>query len=83
MRFKVMNKNTSQTDFWRDIIEVIDSIYSAALFDHWSTFTDKVAGITNSNKVSLSLINQKNETFLLYSSNTNHSLAINVNKKNF
>ena len=77
-----MNKNTNQTDFWRDIIEVIDSIYSAALFDHWSTFTDKVAAITNSNKVSLSLINQKNEAFLLYSSNTNHSLAINVNKKN-
>jgi len=76
-----MKKSYSQFDFWENIFEGVDCIYRAALFDRWLMVTNKVAAITNSDKVSLSLVNQNNAELLFYSINTNHALAKNVNKK--
>ena len=76
-----MKKSHSQFYFWENIFQGIGCIYSAALFDCWSIFTEKVISITNSDKVSLSLINQKNEEVLLYANKTNHLLAPEVNTK--
>jgi DNA-binding CsgD family transcriptional regulator len=81
MECEQMTKSYSKFDFWENIFEGIDCIYSAALFDRWLMVTNKVAAITNSDKVSLSLVNQNNAEPLLYLSNTDYSSAENVNKK--
>lgn len=83
MEFERMKQSHSQFDFWQNITQGIDCLYRAALFDRWSMFTDKVATITHSDQVSLSLINQKTAELLLYSSKSkdNHPLATDVNKK--
>ena len=79
MECELMKKSDSQFDFWQNILRGVNCIYGAALFDRWSSFTKEVASITNSDKVSLSLINQESAEFLLCLSHTNHSLAINLN----
>ena len=64
-----MEQSCNQFDFWKDTSECIECIYSANLYNDWSTFTDTVAIKTHSNKVLLCLEDAQTSEFLLYSFN--------------